>query len=338
VRFSRHFGLNQSQAQLDFVDVDVTRDARLFVDPYAIEIKENEFSEACADQIRTFFDEVLIALRKNNLSRAQHLTAYLSEPRETYLGFSADLAANSNLVKILKSSKKRVVYKKDLKERYPFIKDDLAAFAQEHPDVLKKYKEFKGASGTLSDDDLDEEFDERAFAGALRATLRTIPAGMRHASRFHSFSQGLLTFLFYPDLINPIKEYEIHQGRKRIDIKFTNAAERGFFKRMGDLAETRSIVVFFECKNYNSELGNPELDQISGRFAPRRGKLGFIVCRTLADEALMVQRCRDTATDGRGYVIVLTDRKVEHLLGLIEAGERKTISSFLFEEYANLTR
>ena len=90
MRFSRHFGLNQSQAQLDFVDVDVTRDARLFVDPYAIEIKENEFSEACADQIRTFFDEVLIALRKNNLSRAQHLTAYLSEPRETYLGFSAD--------------------------------------------------------------------------------------------------------------------------------------------------------------------------------------------------------------------------------------------------------
>jgi hypothetical protein len=45
---------------------------------------------------------------------------------------------------------------------------------------------------------------------------------------------GVLTFMFYPDLINPVKEHEINQGRKRVDIKFTNADEAGFFRRMAD--------------------------------------------------------------------------------------------------------
>ena len=90
MRFSKFFGLNQSQAQLDFVDIDTDRDMRLFVDPYAIQTKENEFNLGCTDQIKTFFDEVLDALRKKNYAKAQELTAYLSEPQETFLGFSKD--------------------------------------------------------------------------------------------------------------------------------------------------------------------------------------------------------------------------------------------------------
>lgn len=30
MRFSQYFGLNQKQAELDFVDIDVSRDTRLF--------------------------------------------------------------------------------------------------------------------------------------------------------------------------------------------------------------------------------------------------------------------------------------------------------------------
>ena len=44
MRFSKYFGLNQKQAELDFVDIDVSRDTRLFLDPYSIQIKDNEFS------------------------------------------------------------------------------------------------------------------------------------------------------------------------------------------------------------------------------------------------------------------------------------------------------
>lgn len=88
MRFSEYFGLNQKQAELDFVDIDVSRDTRLFLDPYSIEIKDNEFSSRSADQIKTYFSEVMEALRTNDLDHARYLTSNLSEPRETFLGFS----------------------------------------------------------------------------------------------------------------------------------------------------------------------------------------------------------------------------------------------------------
>lgn len=475
MRFSRFFGLNQSQAQLDFVDIDTGHDMRLFVDPYAIQTKENEFNLGCTDQIKTFFDEVLDALRRKNHLKSQELTAHLSEPQETFLGFSRDrpqgrgvgrmqadqilsalrnsrafktglladlaetelfiegigpdkisdlttnvirgtlieytqnqcrlhgiemregvpsshmwhaskrewyqnyvdlpvveskpvilipkylvrwrlsldsqefynhymlnflrdvqLSSGGKLVRVLKN-KTRVVYKKDLREKYPLIKDDLAEFAQKHPDVLQRYKELKGAKGTLSNEDLDKDFDERKFAQSIGDALGKVPPGLKTATRYHAFIQGALTFLFFPDLINPIKEHEIDDGRKRIDIKFTNASEGGFFLRMAELAQTRSIDVFFECKNYSRDLGNPELDQISGRFSPLRGKLGFIVCRSLADEKLMLKRCRDTALADRGCVIVLTDVKLQELLALVQKGDREGISSYLFREFGKLT-
>lgn len=475
MRFSKFFGLNQSQAQLDFVDIDTEPDLRLFVDPYAIQTKENEFNLGCADQIKTFFDEVLDALRRRNNLKSQELTAHLSEPQETFLGFSrdrpqgrgvgrmqadqilsalrnsrafktgllADLAetelfidgigpdkisdlttnvirgtlieytqnqcrlhgiemregvpssqmwhasrrewyqsyvdlpvvdgkpvilipkylvrwrlsldsqefynhymlnflrdvqlnSGGKLVRVLKN-KTRVVYKKDLRKEYPLIKDDLADFAQKHPDILERYKELKGAKGTLTNEDFDKDFDERKFAQSIAYALDKIPAGLKTATRYHAFIQGALTFLLFPDLINPIKEHELDQGRRRVDIKFTNASESGFFLRMAKLVQTRSIDVFFECKNYSRDLGNPELDQISGRFSPLRGKLGFIVCRSLADEKLMLERCRDAAKADRGCVIVLTDTKIHELLSLIERGDRGKISNFLFVEFGNLT-
>jgi len=40
---------------------------------------------------------------------------------------------------------------------------------------------------------------------------------------------GLVEFLFYPSLINPRKEREIHYGRKRIDIFMENGRVTEFF-------------------------------------------------------------------------------------------------------------
>ena len=61
-KFSQTQGLNVSQAQLDFVDVDTATDNPLYLDPYAIQIRDDEWSSACGDHIRSFFNEVLDAL------------------------------------------------------------------------------------------------------------------------------------------------------------------------------------------------------------------------------------------------------------------------------------
>jgi hypothetical protein len=168
-------------------------------------------------------------------------------------------------------------------------------------------------------------------------TLGKIPPGMRTAGRYHKFILGCLTFVFYPELTNPIKEHELNQGRKRVDIKFTNVAEIGFFQRMAENANTRSSNVFIECKNYSSDLGNPEIDQLLARFDLRRGKIGFILCRTLVNAHLMLERCRDAARSDQGFAIVLTDDKVQRILNFVAEGKRDNISNYLFTLFAELT-
>jgi len=104
----------------------------------------------------------------------------------------------------VKSSGRRKVTKKDLKEKFKFSKTFLSHFSEATPDVLRRYKEFyqelPGGIGALSDKDIfdrfEEDFDERAFAQALIAEIREIPRGGPDATRYHRFMIGALEFLF----------------------------------------------------------------------------------------------------------------------------------------------
>lgn len=475
-RFSAIFALSNTQANLDFVDIDLSKDIPLYVDPYAIQIRHDEWSGRCGDHIRSYFNELLFALRSNNVARANHLLSHLHEPNETCLGVSrgtpsgrgvgehkasmlADALVNSkafqsglltdmseaelfvhgigrdtisdlttNILRgllaeytaeqcelhsvptqsirslgpawsverndwvaqaynlptyngrsILLVPKFSVRYrlsldsqefwnhhmveflreeylnagsaliqtfrngtpyvtKKSVKREHPFIKDSLADFVRLHPEVLEAYKELRGAKGPLEPDDLEENFDERSFASALKAQLQSIPLGSSAASAYHSFAMGICTFLFYPHLIYPVKELELHQGRKRVDIKYTNSSENGFFHTMLAGAQTRAISVLIECKNYVKELNNPELDQLSGRFGHQRGFFGMLLCRRMDDRGRIIARCRDAASDGRGYMLVLEDADLALLLGHVENGQRQRIDQELnrrFQEIAH---
>lgn len=74
---------------LDFVDVDNKEDTAVYVDPFAIEIASDPWSEQCANSLRVFFQEVLNALRAKDDGRAMFLVGQLGEPRETFLGVSS---------------------------------------------------------------------------------------------------------------------------------------------------------------------------------------------------------------------------------------------------------
>jgi hypothetical protein len=145
----------------------------------------------------------------------------------------------------------------------------------------------------------------------LRKVEQTPPG--QHATQYHLAVEQLLTALFYPALTSPKVEYPIHESRKRIDITYTNNARQGFFDwlRLHNIP-CRYIAV--ECKNYQADPANPELDQISSRFSPLRGQIGLLVCRTFKNRDLLMKRCRDTALDHRGYVIPVDDTDLRKMV------------------------
>jgi hypothetical protein len=240
-----------------------------------------------------------------------------------------EFARHSPLVRVLKNGERRPPTKKVLKERFPFSKDFVARFSEAHPNVLENYKRFyariEGARGPLRHEDFDDEFDEAIFARTLAATLPEIPPGNANADRYHKFIMGALEFIFWPNLIYPAKEHEIHDGRKRIDIVYTNAAQDGFFWRAHTAHNIASRLILVECKNYSKDPANPELDQLAGRFAINRGQLGMLLYRTVDDYDRLCARCRDTARDGRGFMLALGDQQVIDFLNIIADGQRAAI-------------
>ena len=248
-----------------------------------------------------------------------------------------EIHAGSSLVKTLKNGNKKVT-KKDLKKKYPLTKEFLYTFSRDNPSVLESYKNTKGITiAPLSSEEIEERNPESARLHDLehyKTLLSGISAGNDNASKYHNEIKGILTAIFYPSLIYPNKEERMHEGRKRIDIVFSNADGKGFFFRLSN--QIPCPFVIFECKNYKADLENPELDQISGRFSPSRGQFGIIVCRNIEDKELFYKRCKDTAQDQRGYVIALDDNDILQLLEWRINDEGSKIDAFLDSLYRKL--
>jgi len=71
-----------------------------------------------------------------------------------------------------------------------------------------------------------------------------------------------------------------------------------------------ATTIMIECKNYSNDISNPELDQIAGRFSNLRGWFGIIMSRHFDNKDLFVERCKDTAKDGRGIILCLDDADI----------------------------
>lgn len=200
------------------------------------------------------------------------------------------------------------VTKKDIKEtESPGTKEYLIRFTEKHPSVFKKFKEeMKGQNESLTDSEFSD-IDIESIIDHLMKELNEISPGREDASRYHDLIIGILELLFYPDVISPVKEQRIHEGRKRIDIVFDNAAESGIFHDLHEIHRLPCQYIFMECKNYSGDPNNPELDQLAGRFSPNRGKAGFLICRTIENMDLFLSRCIDTYRDDRGLIIPIVD-------------------------------
>ncbi len=259
------------------------------------------------------------------------------EHREYYQHYVLDylqaehLQAGSSLVELLKDGRRRVT-KRSLKEEYPLDKDFLSEFSDANPGVLDRYKENALASSlALTDEFIEEAQRERKPVDiqSIIDGLCTIPGGMDDASRYHRAVIGALEAVFYPQLRNLVVEQEINEGRKRIDIVADNAQTKGFFGELNDLHRIFCPYILIECKNYTRDIGNPELDQLTGRFSRKRSQFGILVCRSIHDREWAVKSAQDVLSDGRGCIVVLEDTDVIQMLEYRKSGNYEAISNHM---------
>jgi hypothetical protein len=214
------------------------------------------------------------------------------------------------------------VTKKDLIEQeLPADKELLAAFTKKHPSILEDFRKSAAATIRALPNSDFEAIDVNQLIDHLIAKLRSVKTGREEAAAYHTLMIGILEFIFYPSLIHPVKEHEIDDGRKRIDITFDNGAPRdGFFYRLQHAFDIPCQYIIFECKNYTEDVANAELDQLTGRLSPNRGKFGVIVCRDIEDEPLFIQRCADSYKAQRGLIVPLTDADIVKILEARKVG------------------
>ena len=236
------------------------------------------------------------------------------------------LRRNTNLVRVSLrkdgSVRRRYVTKTDLiKAELPLDKELLSTFTTKHPAIFADFRQNVADDvRALPNSDL-EHIDANELIDHLIGKLRRTPKGNDAASAYHTLMIGILEFIFYPNLINPIKELEINAGRKRIDISFDNgAAAGGFFYRLQHAFGIPCRYIFFECKNYSRDIANPELDQMVGRLSPNSGKFGIIVCRDAENEPLLLSRCADSYKANHGLILPLIDSDIIEILERTKEG------------------
>lgn len=478
-RFSQVFNLNKSQAELDFVDIPLDTDIKLFVDPYAISIRKEAWFQECSVLINSFFQELIDCIRTENKSKAKRLLSNLSEPNETHLGhcdneskgagvgpkqgnelFKAlyisaavktgdlkdlsdcalmvegvgpdkvsditiniirnklalytkkqcelynipvkkcslnpywdseslqwvndyyelpiyerkpillcpkiivryhiilnddnfyehgilnylqaeHLNAGTALVEALKNGNQRVT-KKKLKEQdeYHKSKDFIYKFISKHPEELSKYKEQKEneAYSAISNAKIDNMLglSYNNPTSILSEKLSKIPSGNDGATSYHRLCIDILNTLFYPDLSMFEKEAEIDEGRKRIDIIAANTSHCGFFFDICMKYQLRAPKIIIECKNYSSDIENPELDQLAGRLGSKRGVFGILLCRQIEDKEVLIKRLRDYVNNDNKYMIVLEDSDLVSLLEYKAQDNEQAIQDFLYSKMGDL--
>jgi hypothetical protein len=92
VRVTKHFKLGVSSSSVSFLNVNVFKDNRLFIDPAVIrmEASGNKWAAMADKELVDFFDYVLLCLRTPTMYAAgKNALSQFHEPRETRLGMAA---------------------------------------------------------------------------------------------------------------------------------------------------------------------------------------------------------------------------------------------------------
>ena len=162
--------------------------------------------------------------------------------------------------------------------------------------------------------------------------LKMLDAGSENATKYRCIATRLIIGLFEDQLKNAEMEVPLSTGLGRVDAKFKNKNEPGFFKNVKEMHDIKCPSVFMECKNYSEDISNPEFDQLSGRLDnPDRGQLGILACREIKDHERVLKHCREKIK-GKKCLIVLEDKDFEQLVKLKLEDKDKTVNDYMEEK------
>lgn len=88
MRFSEFFGIAQDQSNLDFLDIPLQTDIRLFLDPYSLAITPTDWAIQSHTLARNFFQHLLNLLVRGDHVTATMLIAQVHEDNRTRTGYS----------------------------------------------------------------------------------------------------------------------------------------------------------------------------------------------------------------------------------------------------------
>lgn len=89
MKVSKFFELSKEQKDLDFINVDMSRDSALFINPVLIDSKSEGFlGVACKEKIEHFINAVYTCYAAGEKENAISLFGYSQEDNATHLGYS----------------------------------------------------------------------------------------------------------------------------------------------------------------------------------------------------------------------------------------------------------
>lgn len=97
MRFSQAFGIIRAQSEIDFVDIPLDTDIKLFMDPFILSVERATWFPAARARATSFFSHLIETIRSGRRNEAVDLVAALSEPNATRLGYSQGRSAGSSV-------------------------------------------------------------------------------------------------------------------------------------------------------------------------------------------------------------------------------------------------